>query len=137
LVTHHESDAGQPRPDEPWVADPVGVRRTSGKASFQRTRPDYYARDNRVEILAELAGFVVRWNQQGRPEGTRSHRCHHWAKIIGGILEANGFQGFLANYEEASQSFNSDMEDLASLLDAVMAQPNGPFVVVEPTENEK
>ena len=104
---------------------------------FTGPDPIGFARDNRLGILAELAGFVVRWNQAGRPAGSRSHRCHEWAKVIGGILGANGLPDFLNNYEEASGAFNSELEDLTSLVEAALAQPNGPFVNVEPKEDEQ
>lgn len=104
---------------------------------FTGPDPIGFARDNRLGILAELAGFVVRWTQAGRPDGGRSHRCHRWAKIIGGILEVNGFPDFLANYEEASGTFNAELEDLSVLIEAVLNQPEGPFVTVEPKEDDQ
>ncbi|MBP3957795.1 hypothetical protein J8F10_21290 [Gemmata sp. G18] len=107
------------------------------KRVFTGPDPIEFAREHRLGILAELAGFVVRWNQAGRPEGSRSHRCHRWAKIIGGILEVNEFPDFLANYEEASGTFNAELEDLTLLIEAVLAQPEGPFVVVEPPEDDQ
>ena len=93
------------------------------------------AYQHRVELLGELAGMVTRWSQAGRPEGTRSHRLHRWAKLIGGILEANGFDGFLTNYEEAAQSFNAELEELTALAEAALAAAGGPVVTL-PTEEE-
>lgn len=104
---------------------------------FNGPEPIGFARDHRLGILAELAGFVVRWTQAGRPEGSRSHRCHRWAKVIGGILLANGFPDFLGNYEEASGAFNSELEDLTLLVEAALAQPGGPFLFIEPKEDDQ
>jgi hypothetical protein len=105
------------------------------KRTFAGPDPIEYAREHRVELLGELAGMVVRWSQAGRPEGTRSHRLHRWAKLIGGILEANGFDGFLTNYEEAAQSFNAELEELTALAEAALAASGGPVVTL-PTEEE-
>ncbi len=106
----------------------------AGNRTFSGPEPLVYAREHRLELLAELAGFVVRWTQAGRPDGVRPHRCHRWAKLIGGILLANGFPDFLVNYEEASGEFNADLDDLAALASAAVAHPNGPFVVTTPPE---
>lgn len=102
---------------------------------FAGLDPIGYARENRHGIFAELSGFVVRWNQAGRHEGDRSHRCHQWAKLIGGILKVNGVPDFLANYEVASGAFNSELEDLTVLAETVVALPNGPFIIHESQEN--
>ena len=106
----------------------------TGSRTFSGPEPLDFARQNRLVLLAELAGFVVRWTQAGRPDGVRPHRCHRWAQLIGGILRANGFPDFLDNYEAASGEFNSDLDDLGVLASAALAQPNGPFVVTTPQE---
>lgn len=43
--------------------------------------------------------MVERWKAAGHPldESVR-HPMTPWARTVGGILQANGFQGFLANY---------------------------------------
>ena len=74
-----------------------------------------YVRQHRHELLAELAGMVVRWSQQGRTPGTAGHRLDNWARTIGGILDANGLPGFLRNLDEANADFNADSDDLCSL----------------------
>ena len=58
-----------------------------------------YLPENRNSIAAELRGMIERWRQAGCP---LDHRVRHpfsvWAKTIGGVLSANGFSDFLANY---------------------------------------
>jgi hypothetical protein len=105
--------------------------------TFAGPDPIEYAREHRVELLGELAGLVVRWAQAGRPEGQRSHRLHRWARLIGGILAANGFAGFLDNYDEAAQSFNAELEDLTALAEAALATPNGPFVITDTEDDDE
>jgi hypothetical protein len=54
---------------------------------------------NREQIAAELRGMILRWVKAGRPLNTTvRHPFSEWAKVIGGILDANGFTDFLANY---------------------------------------
>lgn len=98
-----------------------------GDRRFSVADPVAYARSHRVAILGELAGFVERWAQAGRPPGTRPHRCHVWAQVIGGILAANGQPDFLANSAEAADEFDAAADELAALAEAVLRTPDGPF----------
>ncbi len=95
---------------------------------FGGRNPQDYAREYRLEILAELAGLVDRWTQAGRPPGTRPHRCRQWAAIIGGIFEINGFPEFLTNQAAASEEFATEADDLMALAEIVFRNEKGPFV---------
>lgn len=95
--------------------------------TFDGPDPISYAHEHRLAILGELAGMVVRWNQQGRPPGQRSHRLHQWAAVIGGILEVVGLPEFLENAGAAAVSFNSELDELAALAEVVVEQ-GGPYI---------
>ena len=95
--------------------------------TFVVAKPVDYALAHRLEILGELAGMVVAWNQAGRLRGTRGHRLHEWAAIIGGILETAGLPEFLTNAATAAASFNVELEELAALAEAVI-QGGGPYI---------
>jgi hypothetical protein len=101
--------------------------------TFNGPDPIKYAREHRLDILGELAGMVVRWNQHGRPYGHRTHRLNEWAAIIGGILETAGLPGFLENAGAAAASFNTELDELAALAEAVILE-SGPFVELDPTD---
>jgi hypothetical protein len=96
--------------------------------TFDGADPIGYAREHRRDILGELAGMVVRWNQQGRPNGQRSHRLHQWAAVVGGILESAGLPEFLENAGTAAASFNTELDELAALAEAVI-DAGGPYIV--------
>lgn len=68
------------------------------ESAIGNPRWEYLPR-HRDQIQAEIRGMVKRWKDQGRPldEDVR-HPFTAWARTIGGILIANGFNGFLANY---------------------------------------
>ena len=108
---------------------------TETTRSFSGPHPLEYARQHRLDILGELAGMVVYWNQQGRPLGPEAHRCRYWAQLIGGILTSAGFPEFLANAHVASATMNMGADDLAALAEIVIAQ-NGPFVIESSANNE-
>ena len=88
--------------------------------TFACPDPVRYAREHRLAILGELAGMVVRWNQAGRPDGLRPHRCREWGTVVGGILELAGLPEFLGNADEAAASFDVALEELAALAEAVI-----------------
>jgi hypothetical protein len=97
--------------------------------SFGNHDPIAYAREHRAEILGELAGMVVRWNQMGRPLGDHRHRCRQWAGVVGGILQANGLPEFLTNLDEAAGEFNTELDELAALAEAAIGLKH-PTVIV-------
>ena len=66
--------------------------------------------------------MVVRWNQQGRPPGQHPHRLRHWVEVVGGVLEVAGLPEFLANAPVAAATFNSELDSLAALVEAILEE---------------
>ena len=97
---------------------------------FQGRDPIRYAREHRAEILGELMGMVVGWNQQGRPPGPRKHRCTYWAEVVGGILQVAGLPEFLENLDEAAAAFNQALDQLAALAEAVAAAGDPALIAI-------
>jgi hypothetical protein len=88
-----------------------------------------YVTQRRLELLGELAGLVLHWQTQGRPDGPQQHRCQHWARIIGGILQANGLGGcFLGNVADAEASMDEGLQALAILAEHLMARPQSEWI---------
>jgi hypothetical protein len=83
--------------------------------------PLEYATRHRIDILGELAGMVIHWNQAARPKGKAKHRCQRWAEIIGGILEANGLHEFLGNVSEVEEVMDEGLAALSTLAEYVLA----------------
>lgn len=97
--------------------------------NFEGCPPVEYAREHRREILGELAGMVVRWNEHGRPHGAAQHRCRHWAQIVGGILEVANLPELLTNAASAAVAFDSALDELAALAEAVISL-HGPYIEI-------
>jgi hypothetical protein len=58
-----------------------------------------YLPAHREQIEAELRGMVAKWDEADRPlDLDVRHPFSDCARTIGGILAANGYKGFLANY---------------------------------------
>ncbi len=105
---------------------------------FEGPNPLDYAREHRIQILGELAGMIIQHNQHGRPDGIRTHRCRHWARLVGGIMQSAGFPEFLSNAQTVAATFNSELDELAALIE-VMVAGGGPFMVVgnNPTDTDE
>ena len=97
--------------------------------NFTGCNPVEYALAHRRELFGELAGMIMRWNQLGRPHGCAQHRCGHWAAIVGGILEAANLPDLLRNAATAAAAFDSSLEELAALAEAVV-NGSGPFTEI-------
>jgi hypothetical protein len=83
--------------------------------------PLEYATENRPQLLAELAGMVVRWREAGQPLAEPKSRCARWSRVIGGILQVAGLPGFLANLQEARAAMDEDLQALAALAEHAVA----------------
>lgn len=100
---------------------------------FGNNNPIAYAKEHRAEILGELAGMIIHWNQVGRPLGDHRHRCRQWAGIIGGILQANGLPEFLTNLDEAAGEFNTQLDELAAMAEAAVTLNQAVVLVTNQT----
>jgi hypothetical protein len=107
-----------------------------GDRDFGQRNPLRYAREHRQEILGELAGMIVRWNQRGRPDGHQNHRLTEWAKILGGVMCVNGFPEFLTNLHTAAAEFNTALDELAALAEAAISA-NSDAVVFPDREGDE
>jgi hypothetical protein len=74
-------------------------------------------------IAAEFRGMIERWKSCGQPvDDTTKHPMTPWARTVGGILRANGFTDFLANYETRKSLDDPIRETLAILASAAPGQ---------------
>jgi hypothetical protein len=81
----------------PIHLNPVG-NVADRQSSIGNPRLDYLPA-NRKRIEGELRYMIEKWKAAGRPlDMDVRHPFTDWARTIGGILTANGFTGFLANY---------------------------------------
>ena len=58
---------------------------------------------HREQIEAELRGMIGMWKEKEMPLDNKvRHPFSEWARTIGGILKASGFEHFLANFVRCS-----------------------------------
>jgi len=96
------------------------------KRVFQRVNLDEWVMDHRWDILAELVGMVARWVEAGRPAGKcPTMRFGEWSRTIGGILEVNGYGGFLANWDEVASELTAEDDEIVKLAIEVVRSGRG------------
>jgi hypothetical protein len=79
-----------------------------------------YLPAHRDEIEAELCGMIEKWKAEGNPLDEKvSHPMKEWARTIGGILKANGFEGFLSNWSLERSVQDRTTEALGILAHAI------------------
>lgn len=76
-----------PKQDMPWH-----------RSGFRHDPVMDWARDNRPKLVRALLTLIRGWVAAGRPAGKQSlGSFESWARVVGGILEVAGIDGFLAN----------------------------------------
>jgi hypothetical protein len=101
----------------------------------KQSDPLQYAETHRGEILGELAALVLRWVDAGRPEGELTTRFDKVSQIIGGILDANGLQGFASNAEVAAVEMDEDLQRMLELVEEVLNGKLGNAAFVQSGED--
>ena len=75
--------------------------------------PKDYVRENRKEFIIELVSMVSNWLEAGSTKADIQYpKYKKYACIIGGILEANGFKGFLSNYDDGQVKLDPISENI-------------------------
>jgi hypothetical protein len=87
-----------------------------------------YVRDNRSNILAELAGMVVRWADAGRPSAPAPCRFAMCGQIIGSVLTYNGLPGFLSNTREEVREHSTAHQQLVAIAERLIDSRDKSFV---------
>ncbi|MGE0171195.1 MAG: hypothetical protein AB7T49_00335 [Oligoflexales bacterium] len=75
---------------------------------------------NRFRILQELCGMVELWKAKGFPHYEGPFRFREWAKEVGGIVVANGFNEFLQNLESASAGYDKASREVGEMFSSVL-----------------
>jgi hypothetical protein len=75
-----------------------------------RRNPLQFIAANRPLVISAILTLVRAWQEQGCPSkaGKNLTRFGRWEKVIGGILESNGIDGFLQNIEEARANLDPE-----------------------------
>jgi len=79
---------------------------------------DTWTLRHRGELIAALLTLVQAWLSRGRPEyGHTLGSFDSWAKVVGGILQTAGIDGFLEDMADLYDSADSDMAEWYALIE--------------------
>ncbi|MGL4465184.1 MAG: hypothetical protein ACRC1K_23765 [Planctomycetia bacterium] len=92
---------------------------------FTINSPVRWVLQNRQAILSEIVFMYEQWKSAGRPSADIDFRTREWAELIGGILQSNGFDGFLSNVNESADDFDPERRDMAELAEAAWNDGGG------------
>lgn len=122
-------------PSDDLISRSINVRlHYEGVASehvFRRSDHEVlnFVRENRHGILAELAGWVIRWLEMGRPQVTTPCRFRTFGSVVGSILAANGLPGFNSNAREESQANSPRSQQIVALAEKLLAERPPGFIL--------
>lgn len=85
-----------------------------------------FAKQHRAAIQAELIGMIERWKTAGRPLPRFNYRFAPWASTVGGILQANGVEGFLENLTESAADLDPHYTELRELVEHAAGRRDQP-----------
>lgn len=114
------------------------VIRLEARGDVRNRRPEIgnpredYIPAHEAEMEAEIHNMIARWRKQGCPLDTDvRHPMTGWARTVGGILQANGIEGFLGNADEAlSMQEDERTVFLLNLALHWMKEAEGPVIFI-------
>jgi hypothetical protein len=109
-------DDDMPRRIIPIRLDP-GVERPEYRAGFKHTNLPEWAARNRSDLVSACVSIVQSWVNAGMPEGKQSLGTYEsWARVLGGILEHAGVDGFLTGRQALYETANAEPNEWAAVL---------------------
>lgn len=92
-----------------WTRLDANVERPSQRNGWKIDDIAHWAKINRPCIIAACLTLVQAWIDAGKPlyKGRVKGSFEEWVKVMGGILQVIGVEGFLENEDELSETANT------------------------------
>jgi hypothetical protein len=99
-----------------WIRIDSRVDRPWERNNFRKDNLIVWVRRHRHELVWACLVLVQHWLAVGRPAwgGKALGSYESWSNVVGGILDAAGIQGFLANREELYSRADAETEEWRS-----------------------
>jgi hypothetical protein len=96
-----------------WIRLDARVDRPWERANFRHNNLIAWLQRHRHELVWAFLVLVQNWIAQGRPawNGRPLGSYEAWSSVVGGILQAAGIEGFLANREELYRRTDAETEE--------------------------
>jgi hypothetical protein len=102
-----------------WIRLDAKESQPFRRTGFQHADLRGWVRDHRGELIVALLTIARYWYLQGRPEPKAVRPLgsfEAWCKVVGGMLEAAGVEGFLANADAMFEQADSEAVQWESFL---------------------
>lgn len=102
-----------------WIRLDAKESQPFRRTGFQHADLRAWVRDHRGELIVALLTIARYWYLQGRPEPKAVRPLgsfEAWCKVVGGMLEAAGVEGFLANADAMFEQADSEAVQWESFL---------------------
>lgn len=92
-----------------WTRLDANVERPAQRNGWKIDDIAGWAKKNRPRIIAACLALVQAWIDAGKPmyKGRVKGSFEEWVKVMGGILQVIGVEGFLENEDELSETANT------------------------------
>lgn len=93
---------------------------------FKHERLVQHIQENQGKYLGALIYMVQKWIDAGMPYSDHQHRMRHWARVVGGIMGANGFgKNLNGNAMKFRREADTESADWARAFGAIYDQFEG------------
>jgi hypothetical protein len=95
------------------------VQEDANARTFKNPNLHEWVKDNRTLIVSALYTLVKNWFNNGSPPGSEPFTSFpHWAKIVGGIMEAAGYDSPCKSDKSALISLDGETQEMKQLFEA-------------------
>jgi hypothetical protein len=103
-----------------WIRLDANHERPWERNTFRHRNLRAWTLDHRPQLIAAAVAMVRQWIDADSPVYTEKHKGSYesWSRIMGGILQANGIDGFLSNEEKLYEGKVSETAAMAELVTA-------------------
>lgn len=102
-----------------WIRLDASMERPSERTGFRHADLLGWARQHRADLIRAAVIVINNWAERGEPVGNYTKGSFQtWANVIGGILDAAGITGFLANERELFSAAVSDLQLWGAFVEA-------------------
>jgi hypothetical protein len=90
-----------------WIRLDPGVEAPERRTGFRHDPLIPYVIEHRADLVWACLVILRAWLEAGRPSGRRVlGRFEDWSRVMGGVLDVAGVQGFLENIDEMRTSLD-------------------------------
>jgi hypothetical protein len=98
----------------------ANMEKPDQRTEFRHPDLRLWVRENQPALVTACCTLIRKWFADGKPEFTERTKGSYeaWCKVMGGILQANGIEGFLANMDDVRATASTETDTLRNFVAA-------------------